>query len=206
MARRSDHSRDEIRAMALASASATVAAEGLAGLTTRKVAQAIGYTVGTLYLVFRNLDDVVLHVNAATLDDLFDRLLAAGEEFRGEARILAYARAYIHYAGSEPGRWGALYEHRMAGSDVPQWYLDKVARHFEPVEEGLGEMMPDATRADVRLAARALWGGVHGICLLGLTDKLAVANVDSALALADSLVGNYLAGWRVRSEARMGPR
>lgn len=70
MARRSDHSREEIRAMALAAAQQIVTEQGFAALNARKIASAIGYTVGTLYLVFKNLDDLFLQLNARTLDDL----------------------------------------------------------------------------------------------------------------------------------------
>ena len=59
MARRSDHSREELREMALAATEEIIDQQGLAGLTARKVAAGIGYTVGTLYLVFRNLDDLI---------------------------------------------------------------------------------------------------------------------------------------------------
>lgn len=70
MARRSDHSRDELREMALTAAEQIVLENGYESLSARKVASAIGYTVGTLYLVFENLDDLVLQVNARTLDRL----------------------------------------------------------------------------------------------------------------------------------------
>ena len=51
MGRRNQHSREEQRTMALDAAEALVAAEGLAGFSMRKVAQAMGYTVGNLYLL-----------------------------------------------------------------------------------------------------------------------------------------------------------
>ena len=69
MARRNDHSREQIQQMAIAAAISILNEEGLANLSTRKVASEIGYTVGTLYLVFRNLNELLLHVNAATLDE-----------------------------------------------------------------------------------------------------------------------------------------
>ena len=43
--------------MALQATEKLLEKSGLAGLTARKVASAIGYTVGTLYLVFRNQDE-----------------------------------------------------------------------------------------------------------------------------------------------------
>ena len=44
MARRSDHTRDELRRMALDAARAIVEEDGLRGLSTRRLAKAIGYT------------------------------------------------------------------------------------------------------------------------------------------------------------------
>ena len=68
MGRRSDHSRDEIRNMAIDASAKIVETEGFKSLTARKVASKIGYTVGTLYHVFRNFDDLVIHMNARTID------------------------------------------------------------------------------------------------------------------------------------------
>ena len=66
MGRRSDHSREEIRQMALQAAESIVTEGGYKALSARKVASEIGYTVGTLYLVFENLDELVLYVNGRT--------------------------------------------------------------------------------------------------------------------------------------------
>ncbi len=46
MGRRSEHSRDEIREMAVNAAAEIVEKEGFQALTARKVAGSIGYTVG----------------------------------------------------------------------------------------------------------------------------------------------------------------
>ena len=81
MARRSDHSREEIKEMALVAAEKMILANGKDGLSARKVAQEIGYTVGTLYLVFKNLDELILHVNGRTLDRLFEKMTADQKKY-----------------------------------------------------------------------------------------------------------------------------
>ena len=63
MGRRNEHSRAELREIALQAAEHLVAEGGLAALSTRKVAAHIGYTVGSLYLVFHNLDDLIIQMN-----------------------------------------------------------------------------------------------------------------------------------------------
>ena len=56
--------------MAMSSARGIVQQEGLRALTARSLAAAIGYSPGTLYNLFENLDELALHVNASTLDAL----------------------------------------------------------------------------------------------------------------------------------------
>lgn len=194
MARRSDHSREEIRDMALAAAERIVDDEGFAGLSARKIAGRIGYTVGTLYLVFENIDELILHVNARTLDSLYGALReASAEGTLPEARVLALARAYIGFASRHTRQWGMLYEHRLPeGVKVPEWYREKVARSFALVEEAIRPLVKDAK--NVGPVARALWAGVHGVCLLGLTDKLDVVGAGSVQVLVETLVANFLKG------------
>lgn len=74
MGRRNEHTREELREIALQAAEQLVAEHGLAGLSTRKVVGRIGYTVGSLYMVFRNLDDLIAQMNERTLETLQARL------------------------------------------------------------------------------------------------------------------------------------
>ena len=71
MARRSDHSREQLRRLALDSARQITAEEGLRGLKARRVAREIGYTIGTIYNVFEDLDDLIVQMNAETLGALY---------------------------------------------------------------------------------------------------------------------------------------
>lgn len=197
MARRSDHSRDEIRAMALAAAEVIIDEQGYATLSARKVASSIGYTVGTLYLVFRNLDDLVLQVNGRTLDALFARLTEALAHSHSERLgVTALGQGYLGFAMAHPHRWGAVFEHQLP-TDVPtpDWYLAKVAQSFELVEAELTRLAPARSETQIAQAARALWSGVHGVCILGLTGRLGNVASDSLEALVESLISNYLAGF-----------
>ena len=197
MARRNDHSREELREMALTAAENIVEERGYEGLSARKVAAKIGYTVGTLYLVFENIDDLILHINARTLDRLHERMT---EVQAGALNPLEYlerlGEVYIAFADADPHRWAMVFEHRLAdGRTVPPWYHDKVLRMFAMVEDGLEPLAGPRPREEITQAARALWGGVHGICILALSDTLGITGVDSVQQLTRSLIGNYLKGF-----------
>ena len=197
MARRSDHSRDEIKGMALEAAEAIVAAEGHGGLSARKVASAIGYTVGTLYLVFENLGDLVLQVNGRTLDRLNQRMLQVVRDTEDPGRrLVELGHAYIRFADENRYLWQMVFESRFPGNQgMPAWFGEKVNRMFSLVEASLAPLAQQRSKQEVAQAARALWGGVHGICTLAITDKLDVAGVESAHELAESLISNYLKGF-----------
>ena len=66
-----------------------------------------------------------------------------------------------------------IFEHRLAeGRDLPAWYQQKIARMFAIVEEALAPLAGGRPRREVSQAARVIWGGVHGVCILALGDRL----------------------------------
>ncbi len=196
MARRNDHSREEIREMALAAAEKIIREQGHKGFSARKVAGDIGYTVGTLYLVFDNLDDLILQVNGHTLDRLHAQMVkeqAQHEETK--ERLLQLGHSYIRFANKEPHCWEMIFEHRLPqGQETPEWFQLKVARMFALVETGLQPLAVHHSPREIAQAARALWSGVHGICILAITDKLDVASIGSVQDLTHLLMGNFLKG------------
>jgi len=197
MARRSDHSRDEIREMALAAAAAIVEKEGSRKLTARSVAGAIGYTVGTLYLVFRNLDDLVLHLNARTLDELHQWLQARVESSAEPRRQLqGLAEAYIDYAVCHTARWNLLFD-SVAGDDseLPDWYLARLGKVFGLIESALTPLVAQQGQEAVVQAARVLWASVHGICTLKIRHRLDLAGGQSTGEMAAMLIDNFLEGF-----------
>jgi len=197
MARRNDHSREEIQAMAIEAAIRILNEEGPGSLSTRKVAKAIGYTVGTLYLVFKNLDELILQVNATTLDELESAIVAVSEDQPDAvATLKAMALAYLHYAQDNFARWSLLFTHQLSDNTaIPEWFDAKVVAVFEKVQTPLHEIRPDCDAQTYLQAAREIWSGVHGACDLGLKGKLSLGGEFKADLLIESLIENYLVGF-----------
>jgi AcrR family transcriptional regulator len=194
--RRGEHSKEEIAAMALDAAVTLLEEEGPDRLTTRAVAQRIGYTVGSLYFVFRNRDDLVLQVNMRTLDELRAELDAALAGCAGiDAPLLALGHCYLDFAERHPTRWRLVFEHNPAHpDDVPAALRAKIDAFFELICNALTARSPALDAVAVRLAAQSLWGGVHGIAVLSITGKLRAGGERPARLLVDDLIGTYLAG------------
>ncbi len=198
MGRRSDHSRDELYAMALKAARDIAEEEGLRGLTTRRIAQEIGYTVGTLYNVFENLDDLILHLNGTTLDDLYEVCSKVRLDEESEAAVLALAESYVRFIREHPKRWSILFEHHLPdGRELPEWHHEKVRRLLGLLEQALAPLFAPGQEAERHHSARVLWASLYGIGALESVSKLG-QNV-SVESLSESLFSNFLAGLRTRA-------
>ena len=74
MVRRSEHTKQELIDMTTANGRKIVKKEGLENLSTRKVSDSIGYAVGTIYNIYNDRDDLVIHINLKTLNSLHTAL------------------------------------------------------------------------------------------------------------------------------------
>lgn len=196
MGRRSSHTPQQLRELILEAAYAIIEANGLSGLSAREIARRIGYSPGTIYNMFSNLDDVVLHIEAKVLDALHERLdRVLAEPGPPQQTVQKLAQAYLAFTHEKPRLWNLLFEHHLpASTELPGWYQDKLELLLARVEQALAPVLPTASEAERKRAARVLWAGVHGITSLSTADKLSIVTTEGAGRLVDDLVGTYLAG------------
>ncbi len=195
MPRRGDHSKEELKNLILDAAEALVAEHGAAGLSARAIAKQIGYAAGTIYLNFANLDEVILHVNARTLDRMYAAIEPAASGRAGPVtRLKRAARAYVEFARANPSLWRLCFEHRLPpGSDSPDWLDRRIEGLVSLIVEPAREATQSTGRA-LETTAQALFSGVHGICMLTLTNKLDVVGKQGTEQLTDALISNYIRG------------
>jgi len=195
MARRSEHSLEELKTMVLEAAETIVIKEGFQALKVRKIAAEIGYTVGSIYMVFANMADLIVHINSRTLDDIAAQL---GQVQGGTAEqsIEALARTYLSYTSQNFNRWRMIFEYRMStDAEIPDSYLEKVDNVFARIEAQFAELAPEVAEKHRKRAARALWSGVHGICALSVTGKQDKAGIKDVEEMIIVLVRNFMHGW-----------
>ena len=191
MARRNKHSLDEIREMVLDAAETIIINDGYSALTVRKIAMDIGYTVGSIYMVFANMADLLMHIKANTVDELTGQLQQV-QGYPPEQQLMELAKAYLQFAVQNFNRWTLIY---MPDAETPDWYRQKVDGIFSLVEAQFAQLAPTRSAQQHKQAALALWSGVHGICTLSLTGKLdaeGINDVENTLVL---LVESFIGGW-----------
>jgi AcrR family transcriptional regulator len=195
MARRSEHSLEEIKTMVLDAAETIVIEEGFSALKVRKIAVDIGYTAGSIYMVFANMADLIMHINARTLDAITAQLAQVQERSAAQA-IETMAMTYLSYASQNFNRWRKIFDYRLpADAETPDWYQEKVDHMFAPVEARFAELAPEFAEEHRRRAAQALWCGVHGICILSVTGKQDKAGINELEETIVLLVRNFMRSW-----------
>ncbi|MEZ5923526.1 MAG: TetR/AcrR family transcriptional regulator [Hyphomicrobiaceae bacterium] len=199
MARRSDHTPEALKGLILDAAEAIVADDGLSALTARGIATRIGYSPGTIYHLFANLDEVVLHVEARVLERLEQRLTALPPAAEPEAGLRSLAETYLAFTLANRRLWSMLFEHTLPKEvETPDWYAQRLGRLLAILEQALQPFFRAEQAGERIRAARVLWASVHGIVSLSVADKLTNVTTDTAALLIDDLITTYVAGIKHR--------
>ncbi len=199
MARTAKHSKDELRAMALAAARAVIAEEGSGNLNVRAVAARMGYSVGTIYNIFEGLEELVAWLNAETLDALYEALARAPVTGKPETDLHALLDRYLEFVAANRREWTMMFDERLPEAKAPPaWYLEKVAQVFTLLGRMLHPLFAPGEEAELTRAVRLLWIAMHGVWTLDAGGKLFIVTNDPVEKVAHEMVDLYLAGLRSR--------
>lgn len=186
--------------MALDAAERIIVEQGVESLTVRRVAEQIGCSVGTLYNNFANVDDLILSLDARTLDILHDELAATPRTGVPEADLRALLAAYLRFVGRYADRWSLLFKVRAPDiGDPPDWYLQRIVRLFDLLEEILGPLFAPGEETERGRAVRLLWLALHGVWSLHASGQLGNVTREPMEDIARGMAEIFLAGLRARS-------
>jgi AcrR family transcriptional regulator len=175
---RKQRHKDALRDRILAAARDIVLREGFAALTLRKLAAAIEYAPGTIYLHFAGRDDIARQLCIAGFRELLAALQPAAAIADPRGRLEAILAAYIRFGIANPETYRLIFlaDPEVTGAALPSDLLanpdDPGAQAFMLLARAL-----EALRAEGRLAAdgdaialaKVLWAGAHGVVSLELT-------------------------------------
>ncbi|WP_430462270.1 TetR/AcrR family transcriptional regulator [Thalassolituus sp. LLYu03] len=197
MARRQDHSPQELQALVVQHVLSCLQSQPVNTLSLRQIARDVGYSPGTLINQFGSYNLLLLAVNAATLDRLYQTLhdaMSKAPDHRGA--LSAAALRYLQFARDQPHAWRLVFELRLTDEEpLPAWQDLRIGALFALLENRLAGLKSGARTDDCREAARVLWAGVQGICQLTLDNKLFIHDNSNGELLIASLMNHYLTSW-----------
>jgi AcrR family transcriptional regulator len=199
---RKERQRAELRETILAAARRIFTQEGAGGLTMRRIAEAIEYSPGTIYLYFANREEIAL----VLVREGFEKLLAALAPAVAIAdpleRLRALGHAYVEFGLADPQTYklvfmvDAKFVYAVLGPDGGKPADDPGQRAFDLLAAAIGEAVAAGVfrPIDPARAADALWAALHGVVSLAITCPNALVD---ARAVGDVVGETMLAGFRV---------
>ncbi len=175
---RKQRHKDALRDKILAAARDIVLREGFAALTLRKLAAAIEYAPGTIYLHFAGRDDIARQLCVVGFRELLAALAPAAAEPEPRARLVAILAAYVRFGVANPETYRLIFlaDPEVSGAALPSDLLakpeDPGAQAFMLLVRALEALRGEgriAAEADPIALAKVVWAGVHGVVSLKLT-------------------------------------
>jgi AcrR family transcriptional regulator len=148
-------------------------AEGYQNVSMRRIAEKIEYSPTTIYLYFRDKQDLLFHI----VEDTFQKLTLAFEDLAKEEfqdpieHLRRGLRTYVDFGLQNPNHYKlALMTHPDPSTDRSK-YCDAEAmsmKAFGHLQSGVAACVEQGKFEDknVQLTSEVLWAGIHGITAL----------------------------------------
>lgn len=191
MARRSAHSQDEIRELAITNTRKLIANKGLDGFKARSIAREMGYTAGTIYYLFGSMENLRYHVCSSILDSHFS--FTEEQLAKKKDRLTYLIVQYIKFSQQHHNLWTFLFSYdALPKAKIPDWYLQKIQTLFSQLYAAFHPYTK--TKAATARAVRVIWAGIHGLCVFSLNGRLSLYGDNNPESLAKHLLNTYLDG------------
>lgn len=188
MGRRSQHTPDQLRGLILDAARRIVETKGFHEASAREIAREIGYAPGTLYNMFKNLDDIMLHVECGVLEALDGQLATATAGRKGHDAVRRFASCYVEFAYSNPQLWQLVRErHPVSREAPPDWYLDRLYAPKSRLEGLIAKSSTPLDADEISRAAHQVWVALHGLLSVTMTPKLGTMSLADARTMAEAI-------------------
>lgn len=164
----------DLRTAILDAARALCLADGAAGISARKIAARVGCSATTIYLYYRNLDDLLHQLRMEGHARLAERLRATPLGASAGERVRAMGRAYYRFGVDNPHQYDLMFSFAAAHAprrDVVQREMYTLMLLRDEVTRGIvsGEFRDDC---DPMIVTNALWSQVHGVTALAVSGML----------------------------------
>ncbi|MEP1355406.1 MAG: TetR/AcrR family transcriptional regulator [Tateyamaria sp.] len=172
-----------------------IATKGLRELTVRQIGTAIGYSAGSVYNVFRNLDDLISHINARTLRALETKIAEVQETGDVHADAKSVLQVYSRFQAKHSKLWAANNVHAMRQDiEQAQIYDEALEAVVDCVVRIVSPGLPNRSDKEVRKSVRVLWASLLGIASVPASARFLKEGGYSVDLMAEDLVEHYLRG------------
>lgn len=174
IAERKELEKQKMRKLILKTAMKLFLKEGFEKITIRRIAEKIEYSPATIYLYFKDKDEILYTLHNEGFEKLYKRQLKTLSIKDSLQRLREQGEMYISFALENPEYYELMFIMRgPAKKIIEKKERDIGMRSYEFLRENVKECMKEGLlpEADVDIAAFSLWSHVHGIASLIIRDR-----------------------------------
>lgn len=194
--------KEEVRRKIIDLGHTLIAKGGSEALQARVIAKDVGISVGSIYNLVGDMDELHRLINSELLDEL--GMAGSGTVQNLDAknvtdlrtRLLALAQAYFDFVDRNQNQWAALlaFNRSKTSADTPDWYMVRLEMLFDIISDNLRNTPLGSDPEKCKIAARALWSSVHGIVSNSFVGREDALLRESTLEQIDILITFFVKG------------
>jgi AcrR family transcriptional regulator len=169
VAERKEREKQEMRKLILKAAKKLFVEEGYEKVNIRNIAQEIEYSVGTIYLYFKDKDEILHELHTEGFDELYRRQQTTLAIQNPLERLRKHGEIYVRFGLENPDYYDLMFISLSQAKKIQEkqeWVVGQ--RTYEFLEQNIRDCI-DAdyiAEKDFEAATFAMWSLVHGIVSL----------------------------------------
>lgn len=161
--------------------------KGVAAVTMREVAGALGYSATAIYQHFANKETLLLTLKLQAGDLLTHEIEKARSEQTAAAQLLAMGRAYVRFGLDNPAYYRLIFQDTEAGVTPTEEDMVRLRRSWTIMRDTLKAWLVELNVQGVNVdqEAHVLWAMGHGVTSLALANRFPFNDRERILAIFD---------------------
>ncbi|HEX5323217.1 MAG TPA: TetR/AcrR family transcriptional regulator [Capsulimonadaceae bacterium] len=192
--------KQDLKRVILDAARELFATENYKSVSIRRIAEKIDYSPGSIYLYFKDKDEILDSLAEEGFRLLGDRL-GSIKKTDSLDKLREVARAYLDFAIGQPHYYRIMFELGDSFQETPssehQARQTQNQRAYEIIRNAVrdGVSAGDlSSQIDEAFATHILWAQMHGIASLALAGRLGLLPKEDHQAFFDAAIDSVLCG------------
>lgn len=174
---RKERQKTEMREAILSAALKLFSDKGFDNVTMRNIADEIEYSVGTIYLYFKDKGEIFFELHNRGFAEFYKKQLSVQRIKDPIERLKAHGEAYVQFAMESPEYYDLMFISRTPAKEIKKSeHWEEGERTYEILKLNINQAMEAGyfKNVDLDVAAFSLWSFVHGISALYVRERLSM--------------------------------
>ena len=187
-------SKENIRTYLIGVGRQMVESKGMEYLTARKLSEASGCSVGTIYNQFSNMDNLIAAINLQTLKQLYDKMSQIETSKNAYKNLNTYLDIFVGYVLQNENLWFLLYNYHLRAAKQPQGYRAMIIRMMQLWQPSFDAIYTHLNARKKKVARQVLWLSLFAMSSFLTTTIINDFRMVTKKNLCKLMLNTYLAG------------